>query len=61
MLERSREGRTTQARAFVVLDLSPVPSGSTPAEALRNTLDLAPRPRARSRTSSHVRRDLFVF
>jgi len=24
-----------------VLDLAPVPQGSTPAEALRNTLDLA--------------------
>ena len=26
---------------FSVLDLAPVPPGSTPAEALRNTLDLA--------------------
>src|SRR3954462_4293979 len=26
---------------FSVLDLAPVPQGSTPAEALRNTLDLA--------------------
>ena len=27
--------------SFSVLDLAPVPVGSTPAEALRNTLDLA--------------------
>jgi luciferase family oxidoreductase group 1 len=31
----------TAAPALSVLDLSPVPSGSTPADALRNTIDLA--------------------
>ncbi|WP_439958239.1 LLM class flavin-dependent oxidoreductase, partial [Salmonella enterica] len=29
------------APALSVLDLSPVPSGSTPADALRNSMDLA--------------------
>jgi luciferase family oxidoreductase group 1 len=36
-LERSNSARP----AFSVLDLAPVPEGSTPADALRNTLDLA--------------------
>jgi len=34
-------GRRPSTPPFSVLDLAPVPQGSTPAEALRNTLDLA--------------------
>jgi hypothetical protein len=40
---------TTPATTTVplsVLDLSPIPSGSTPAQALRNTVDLARRAEA---------------
>src|SRR3954464_14093024 len=36
-----RPGEPLAMQPFSVLDLAPVPLGSTPADALRNTLDLA--------------------